>query len=351
MNEKQTDSEPVVSVLVLTYNHAPYIRECLDSVLLQKTDFPFEICIGEDGSEDGTREICREYAERYPAMIKLVLHSRSAPGRAEYAAQGNYNYVETLKQCRGKYIADLDGDDFWKDTRKLQKQYEILESDPSVMLVHSDYDIVDRNSNMRMQGCYAMLDCPHVVKESARDFLSDVLTNAYPIRTCTVVMRASAIREALAVCGEDLKQVPMADVPMWCEVLRLGKVAYQPESTAAYRSLEESACNSEKPLVKARFVNQAAEWGLLFGPRCGLPMKPILEHKIKTCNRYALMSGDYAEMRRLYVEHAGTFPPVEKAIYLVSRILPLRMILRALYIHTYRKTQKNRICTYTRTMP
>ncbi len=120
-------SKPFVSVAVMTYQHARYIRECLDGILMQKTDFPFEICLGEDESIDGTREICKEYAEKYSDKIRLFLRSRKDVIYMNGFATGRFNFTETLKACKGKYIALCEGDDYWTDPLKLQKQVDFLE--------------------------------------------------------------------------------------------------------------------------------------------------------------------------------------------------------------------------------
>src|SRR5690606_4409195 len=114
---------PVVSVCVQTYQHAPYIRECLDSILMQKTDFPFEILLGEDESSDGTREICIEYAEKFPDKIKLFLHRRENNIQIFGYPTGRFNFLTNLYSSNGKYIAICEGDDYWTDSDKLQKQY------------------------------------------------------------------------------------------------------------------------------------------------------------------------------------------------------------------------------------
>jgi len=120
--------EPVVSVQVLTYQHANFIRDCLDGILMQETDFPFEILIGEDESSDGTREICKKYADRHPDTIRLFLHRRenniAIHGRPTPKFQGTY----TRFKCRGTYIALCEGDDYWTDPLKLQKQVDFLEA-------------------------------------------------------------------------------------------------------------------------------------------------------------------------------------------------------------------------------
>jgi len=107
-NENTTSSSPLVSVFVITYNHAPFIAEALDGILMQRVSFPIEICIGEDESTDGTRQMCQDYAEHH-SEIRLFLRSQSDSRRKDYTAPAMFNQVETLKACRGKYIAICEG--------------------------------------------------------------------------------------------------------------------------------------------------------------------------------------------------------------------------------------------------
>lgn len=122
--------EPFVSVWVITYNHARFIGQCLDSILMQQTNFAFEICLGEDDSSDGTREICQAYARQYPDIIRLFLRNRNDPERRNCKGVWQFNFIETFRDCRGKYVAMCDGDDFWTDPLKLQKQVNFLEKNP-----------------------------------------------------------------------------------------------------------------------------------------------------------------------------------------------------------------------------
>ena len=124
--------DPLVSVCIVTYNHKEYIVECLEGVLKQQTSFPFEIIIGEDESSDGTREICLEYAERYPELIRLFLRSRKDNIAIDGRPSGRHNFLETIKAPRGKYIAWLCGDDYWTDPEKLQLQVDVLENNPGI---------------------------------------------------------------------------------------------------------------------------------------------------------------------------------------------------------------------------
>ena len=124
----------MVSVFMLTYQHANYIRQALDSVLMQKVNFRYEIVIGDDCSSDGTQEILLEYKERYPDKIHLMLNKRNI------GATGNS--IRVLKHCRGKYIAILEGDDFWTDDRKLQIQVDFLEQNPEYSACYHHTDVI-----------------------------------------------------------------------------------------------------------------------------------------------------------------------------------------------------------------
>jgi hypothetical protein len=125
-------AEPLVSVSMVTYQHASFLKEAIDSVLMQKADFLYEICLGEDGSTDGTREICLEYARKHPDKIRLFLRNRSNPARNAFQAPYMYNAASTFDACRGKYIALLEGDDYWINPLKLQTQVNQLEADPAL---------------------------------------------------------------------------------------------------------------------------------------------------------------------------------------------------------------------------
>ena len=120
-----------VSVIVVAYNQEDTIARCLDSILSQRCSFNYEIVIGEDCSSDRTREICRDYASRYPDKIVLI-ENKSNKGVLT-------NYYDCLDKCRGEYVADLGGDDYWIDNFKLQDQAELLDSDPDTVLVHTDW--------------------------------------------------------------------------------------------------------------------------------------------------------------------------------------------------------------------
>ncbi len=129
-----------LSVIFITYNHAKYVEKALMSVVSQKTDFPFEVVVGDDCSTDGTQEILKRIASEHPE-VKLNLRSENTGGRP------TLNVYETTKKCTGQYLAYLEGDDFWTDDRKLQKQVEFLENHPEYMGCTHSMKMVDENDD------------------------------------------------------------------------------------------------------------------------------------------------------------------------------------------------------------
>lgn len=145
-NEIQTN--PIVSVCVQTYNHEDYIKPCLDSILEQKTTFKFEIIISEDESCDKTRDICIQYAIKHPTKIKLYLNSRNNNIKVDGEPTGNFTTLYNMYSANGKYIAICEGDDFWNDPFKLQKQYEFMEAQSNYSICYHDFNIVNRDNHI-----------------------------------------------------------------------------------------------------------------------------------------------------------------------------------------------------------
>ena len=121
-------NDVMISILVQTYNHDEYIEKCLDSILTQKTNFNFEILLGEDSSSDRTRAICLKYARNYSDKIRLFLHDEKNKIKVQNITTGNFNAFYNFFNAQGKYIAFCEGDDYWTDPLKLQIQFEFLEA-------------------------------------------------------------------------------------------------------------------------------------------------------------------------------------------------------------------------------
>lgn len=135
--------QPLVSVCIPTYQHVKYIEQCLEGALMQETTFPIEIIVGDDGSVDGTVDICKKYAEKFSDKIRFFDRKRSLTRvfDSEAHIERACNWWWTLKDARGKYIAICEGDDYWIEPLKLQKQVDFLENHPEYVYSCHRYDI------------------------------------------------------------------------------------------------------------------------------------------------------------------------------------------------------------------
>jgi glycosyltransferase involved in cell wall biosynthesis len=138
---------PKVSVLIMAYNHEPYLGEALDSVLTQATDFEVEIVVGEDGSTDGTRGVLENYAARYNNITPLY---RDGTDKlyVNGKATSRKNLVDLLQnRVHGEYVAWLDGDDYWTDPLKLQKQVSTLDQNPEIAICAHRVIVLDTDQS------------------------------------------------------------------------------------------------------------------------------------------------------------------------------------------------------------
>ncbi|WP_144605240.1 glycosyltransferase [Algoriphagus algorifonticola] len=137
-------SDPLVSVSCLSFNHANYIRQCFEGILAQKTNFPFEIVVYDDASTDGTIEIIQEYIHKYPDLFNVFFQKENQYSKGVRGIAPRFNFP----RCRGKYIAFCEGDDFWIDPDKLQKQVDFLEENQDFTICCTNYSEVDQDGKL-----------------------------------------------------------------------------------------------------------------------------------------------------------------------------------------------------------
>lgn len=219
-------TDPVVSVCVQTYQHGPYIRQCIESILCQETYFPFEIIIGEDESTDGTRGVCTELANQFPDKIRLFLRSRKDVIYINGKPTGRYNMLANLRAARGKYIALCEGDDFWIDPRKLDKQVKFMEE-------NQEYALCAGNSRVINE------DKPELVAYIRPDFsdcglttmeFEDQIRMPTSFQTSTVLYRRS-MQEFPAL----FQRAISGDIPLFIILASKGKIFVFDEVLAGYR--------------------------------------------------------------------------------------------------------------------
>ncbi|NOY52643.1 MAG: glycosyltransferase [Deltaproteobacteria bacterium] len=212
-----------VSVCLQTYNHASYIKKALESVLMQETDFDYEIIVGEDESSDGTREICIDYAGRYPDRIRLFLRSRKDVIYINGRATGRFNFTENLKAATGKYIALLDGDDYWTDPNKLQEQADFMDTHPGyTVCFHRVQELNEATDRI------TAVHPAHVKKSYG---LTDLLRLNF-IPTVSAMVRKDAIGEL----PDWFYKIPVGDWPLFIHCARRGSIRLINKVMAVYRN-------------------------------------------------------------------------------------------------------------------
>lgn len=170
---RRAKGKPLVSVLCITYNHEHFVRDALDSFLSQNTDFDYEILIGEDCSTDATRQVIKEFSSNQRCTLRPFFNEENL-GISR-------NFAQLMADAKGKYIAFCEGDDYWTDMKKLQKQVDYLESNPDVAIVYSTV-------NSHRHGQAPRLDYSYV-GGNRRDLTVDELKQAPAINTLTTMFR------------------------------------------------------------------------------------------------------------------------------------------------------------------
>lgn len=231
---------PLVSVCMITYNHEFYIREAIEAVLMQKTNFPIELIVGEDCSTDNTRKIVREYEKKYPAII-VGQYPETNRGMME-------NFTTVLQSARGKYIALCEGDDYWTDPLKLQKQVDFLEGNEEYGLIHTNnYVLYNGSGKIILNKTKSKYD----IKDGY--VFEKILTGELSITTCTVLAKSSILLNLPDLDLINNSNNLQGDLPRWLSLSNQSKVKYLDEPTAVYRHNRGSASKSIYRLGKIKF--------------------------------------------------------------------------------------------------
>jgi glycosyltransferase involved in cell wall biosynthesis len=249
-----------VSVCMITYNQERYIAKAIESVLMQKTNFDYELVIGEDYSLDKTREICIAYKNKYPNKIKLIL--------AEKNSGTIHNLIQTMKQCSGEYIAMLEGDDYWNDHLKLQKQVDFLDNNPDYGLVHSDFDFFRQRNGKIIKSYFQFFK----IKIPTGNIFEDLLCWNF-IRTCTSCFRRRLITDSLLYETLIKEKWQMGDTALFLEIANKSKVGYINESLATYRRHKGSISYHSGMWQSYRFTNSGFNLRLYFINKYGCSIK------------------------------------------------------------------------------
>ena len=222
---------PLVSISCITFNHAPYLRECFDGFLMQQTDFQFEVVVHDDASTDGTREVIEEYTAKYPDIFVPMYQTENQYSQGVRGMMARFNFP----RCRGKYIALCEGDDYWTDPFKLQKQVDFLEGNPDfVLCFHNAVVLNERTKKERL-----FIEKYNKLTYDGKDILFD-----WYIPTASMVCRN--IEGSLP---EYMKTAPHGDLGFQLYLLKFGKFRVLDEVMSVYRKSEHGITNSFNTLA------------------------------------------------------------------------------------------------------
>ena len=234
---------PFISVSVAAYQHENYIRKCLDGILMQQTDYPFEIIIGEDESKDKTRSICIEYANKFPDKIRLFLRDR----KISHLFDDEGNLIKRLNgvfgfgrmSARGKYMAVCEGDDYWTDPLKLQKQVDFLEKNKNYAFTFHAVEVKNEVPNL-------IYSYPIPVKSTLN--FNDILKKHY-IPTCSLVFKRECFPNPTPFFFYNCL---MGDVPFELLLASNGRVYFFKEKMGVYRKNVMSITQTPQQISKGR---------------------------------------------------------------------------------------------------
>lgn len=224
---------PLVSIHCLVFNHGPYIRNAIEGFLMQETSFPFEILIHDDASTDNSASIINEYATKHPHLINPLYQKEN-----QYSKGVDVTYDFQISRALGKYIAICEGDDYWTDPKKLQKQVDFLENNPDFGLVYTDFDKLFNNSGTIRKSLFKNgEEVPYTEFE-------DILENKPYLAPCTWVYRKEFTPQ---------KRGNYTDwsYTILLDIAKESRIKYLDDTTAVYRLLPESASHSKS--IKKQF--------------------------------------------------------------------------------------------------
>lgn len=246
--------ELMFSVLVVTYNQEKYIAQTLDSILNQVYNYKYEIVIGEDCSIDNTKKIIEEYVEKYPDIIKPIYNN---PNRGLIN-----NYFNVIAHCKGKYIMQCAGDDYWLPG-KVTRQIEFMESNLDVGMCYSKARVWNENKQKFEKN----------ISGSAIKSFEFLLTNGNSIPALTVCLRSNIVKNYICEIKPQEKNWLMEDYPMWLYFSHESKIKFFDKETAVYRVLEDSASHSTDINKMIKFEESVYDIRQFYNQKFGLNLE------------------------------------------------------------------------------
>ncbi len=292
-------NEITVSIICDTYNHEKYISQCLEGFLMQKTNFNIEILIHDDASTDNTATIIREYEAKHPDIIKPIYQTEN-----QYSKHKSGYIWRTIQfpRAKGKYVALCEGDDYWTDPLKLQKQVDFLEANEDYGLIHTD----------AKQYCQS-LGKFRKVKRNSINSLDDLIIDNH-IYTLTTCFRNDLLKDYLDNFYPQIPKFPFEDYQLWLYFFSKAKGYHLQEVTGVYKVLDNSACHFTNIEEGMFFEKKVYECRIFFLKKF-FPENNYLEKKVK--HRYALATLNHRiriNSEKYFLENSGLIKYIDNFI-------------------------------------
>ncbi|MBO4828839.1 MAG: glycosyltransferase [Fibrobacter sp.] len=288
-NWKSMDTEhPLVSIKCLAFNQEEYIAQTMDGFLMQETNFPFEIIVHDDASTDKTADILREYEKKYPLIVKPIYQTEN-----QYSKRDGSLTRASNAPLKGKYVAECEGDDYWTDPNKLQRQVDFLES-------HPDYSLSAENGNILFTETGVIQPFSN---EPERDFSLDDLLIRRRFPTASVLFSRAHLLEFLD------QDAPRFDTSQWAFLSTKGKIHYNPIISSVYR---RGSGVTENNKIRWSYLSEEFnnEINKFYKPsrRVRKVRDKILFHDFQQGRIAARKKGDKANERKLFLKTVTRFP-------------------------------------------
>ncbi len=238
-NLKNTDLRPLVSVCMLTYNHEKYLSQAMNSILMQKVNFNYEIIVGEDCSIDNTRKILLEFNNMHPGLFNLILQ-KSNVGMMK-------NECDVYNSVRGKYIAFLEGDDYWSDENKLQKQVEFLEANRDFAGAAHQTLIKVEDEHMKYEKFYKKYKNDDIKEELLFHKCNKNVLEFRDLIRSHILHQSSLMFRSYIVKKYNLKDLIFGDHALTLLIASEGKIKYFPDVMSVYRRHSRGMSASSNP--------------------------------------------------------------------------------------------------------
>ncbi|MFZ1785886.1 MAG: glycosyltransferase [Ferruginibacter sp.] len=320
-------NKPLLSVCLITYNHVKYIKQAIEGVLMQKTSFDFEFIIADDCSTDGTTEIVKKYAASNPRLIRTILQESNV-GAA-------INYVNLLEAATGKYIAYFEGDDYWIDNTKIEKQVKFLEANPDYSLCFHNVYILE-NGKRKKSLQFEIPDTSDI---------NYLLSHPGYITSLSIVYRNSL---NIIPMIKELINCPFGDFITYVAVAQTGLIKYFSERMGVYRRHSTGTWSTLG--MKKIFENTLVAYRMLYRQLPPIQGEMLKMRYLHTIENYFLQNEfvyDDEEFNKLLIEEMKIEPYVlnflkqnceerKKVFHYTSRV-PFSILLKSLQEKLYSK--------------